>query len=180
MKYFLLFFIFSVSFTTVLLAQDKQGFNKNKTSFGLKTATSLNSVSSHFLKSENNRSFGFFLESELDDSFSILVEANYTRPFGISFVEMPVLLRYRLTDKINVFSGLKLSYLANDRNVLSRNPNPFGLSIVLGGQYNINSKWFIDARYSHGLTEQINFTPELGTHAKSTMNSFSFGLGYRF
>ncbi|WP_422104271.1 porin family protein [Winogradskyella sp.] len=124
---------------------------------------------------------GLFLERSLSEKLALQIEINYNYS-GSSTLQLPLLLKYRIADKFEIFSGPQLDFSFEQKtlNEESRNKR-WGASLLFGVQYNINSHWFADMRYILGLTDQ--FPIFQGVNVESIYGkrrSFNIGLGYKF
>jgi hypothetical protein len=79
------------------------------------------------------------------------------------FLSIPVTFKYQVADKINVLAGPTMFYSMD-----SDDPDKTRFNLDLGGSYDISDKFFIDPRYSIGLT------------GDSKVNHFLIGVGYKF
>ncbi|BAO77117.1 porin family protein [Winogradskyella sp. PG-2] len=170
--------IFTISIATAT-AQDSTALKKKKFDFGIRHGYSIWDVNaSNSGLSDTNLYVGLFLETRLSKKLSIQLEANYSHS---NLLELPVLLKYRISDKFEIYGGAQLEVSLDDNIQEAFKNKRLGTSLVLGAQYNINTHWFIDARYTHGLTNQIRVFNGFDTESiygkKSTVN---FGVGYKF
>ncbi|WP_111684258.1 porin family protein [Winogradskyella tangerina] len=124
---------------------------------------------------------GIFLESELTKKWALQIEANYNYS-GSSTLQLPVLLKYKISKKFELFAGPQLDFSFEQQNLNEESRNKrWGMSFLIGAQYNINSHWFIDARYTHGLTNQFPVFQGFGVNPiYEKRHAFNFGIGYKF
>ena len=154
-------------------------------------ATNINfSINSDGLTEVDDLGFfiGLFAEFPLSEKFSIQPEFHYSivhdEGFGYAFENLilPVFLKYYITEKFNVMSGLQFDYVTNkDFKIYTR--SGLGLSIGLG--VDITDSILISSRYSFGITDRIDSLEIIDDSIDSSdlsakTNIFQIGLGYRF
>ncbi len=183
-----------VFITTILLsfnavAQEETDI-KGTTTFGIKGGLN----QSFIYNSDNSGGLSFygglFAETRLSKRWSIQNELLFSQakntftPNDITFVdnndltlfEVPIHLKYYITDKLSVFGGPKLSFLA------AGNAENVGLSFEAGVQYDISKRFFLEARYSYDLFNQVTTRPIASTpfFDESSLGLLRFGIGYKF
>ena len=111
--------------------------------------------------------FGGFVEFGLSDKFMLQPGLNYhtASDSGVKFdfLSIPVTFKYQVADKINILAGPTMFY-----SMESDDPDKTRFNLDLGGSYDISDQFFIDPRYSIGLT------------GDSKVNHFLIGVGYKF
>ena len=129
-----------------------------------------------------------FAEFPLSEKFSIQPEFHYSivhdEGFGYAFENLilPVFLKYYITEKFNVMSGLQFDYFTEkDLGDIKR----FGLGLGIGLGYDITDSILISSRYSFGITNRIDTSEFIDDSIDSSdlsakTNIFKIGLGYRF
>jgi opacity protein-like surface antigen len=80
-----------------------------------------------------------------------------------NFLSIPVLVKYEVAEKINLFAGPSLYY-----NTDSDAEDKTTFNLDLGGSYDITENFLVEARYSIGLT------------GDSKVNHLLLGVGYKF
>ena len=163
-------------------AQEDKDFIKNKTSFGIKGGYNASFFYSSDISniSDSDIYIGLFSETRISKKWSFQNELLYSSTFGHRFIEVPLLLKYHMTDKWIIFAGPSLDFsINNDKNIDSREVEPLGLSMVIGTQYNISKRFFIEGRFNLALTNQIN-TPFNIINTSFFRNTFRLGVGYKF
>ncbi len=83
--------------------------------------------------------------------------------YKLDFLSIPVTFKYQVAEKINVLAGPTMFY-----SMESDDPDKTRFNLDLGGSYDISDQFFIDPRYSIGLT------------GDSKVNHFLIGVGYKF
>ncbi len=111
--------------------------------------------------------FGGFVEFGLSDKFMLQPGLNYhtASDSGVKFdfLSIPVTFKYQVADKINILAGPTMFY-----SMESDDPDKTRFNLDLGGSYDISDNFFIDPRYSIGLT------------GDTKINHFLIGVGYKF
>ena len=111
--------------------------------------------------------FGGFVEFGLSDKFMLQPGLNYhtASDSGVKFdfLSIPVTFKYQVADKINILAGPTMFY-----SMESDDPDSTRFNLDLGGSYDISDNFFIDPRYSIGLT------------GDTKVNHFLIGVGYKF
>lgn len=110
---------------------------------------------------------GGFVEFGIADKFSLQPGLNYhaASKDGVDFnyLSIPVLAKYNVADKFNLYAGPSLFYsLESDDEDKTR------FNLDLGASYDITENFFVDPRYSIGLTGDVK------------VSHFLIGVGYRF
>jgi opacity protein-like surface antigen len=80
-----------------------------------------------------------------------------------NFLSIPVLLKYNVAEKINLLAGPSLFY-----SMESTDPDKTRFNLDLGGSYDITDNFFVEPRYSIGLTGDVK------------VGHFLIGAGYKF
>ena len=193
MKKLLFIAVIAILSSLNLNAQETPSSTK-ETSYGVTGgfhATNINfSINSDGLTEVDDLGFfiGLFAEFPLSEKFSIQPEFHYSivhdEGFGYAFENLilPVFLKYYITEKFNVMSGLQFDYVTNkDFKIYTR--SGLGLSIGLG--VDITDSILISSRYSFGITDRIDSLEIIDDSIASSdlsakTNIFQIGLGYRF
>ena len=108
---------------------------------------------------------GGFAEYDFKDKIVLQPGLNYHTAskdgFNLTYLSIPVLAKYKASDKINILAGPSLFYCLED--VAEKTT----FSLDLGASYDITEKIFIEPRYSLGLTGDFK------------TNHFLIGIGYK-
>lgn len=175
MKHILLITTLLLFSITTINSQEATEKNKNYT-FGLSFGFDhVFSTVENFNIEDTSFYTGIFFEKSLSEKFNLKVETIFStvKEYELFSVELPIIVSYKLNDKVSLFSGLQVDYLFDNERNSSRIKNNFGIGVNFGLQYNISKKWFLDTRYINSLSEQIVLE-------KSKRKSLRFGIGYRF
>lgn len=92
-----------------------------------------------------------------------------------SFLYIPILLNYPLSENFELLIGPQLNYIFED---LPDNYSNLGIDLALGAAFNIDKNFFIDARYAFNINNR--YTGEGSSDVKLKYNTFQVGLGYKF
>ncbi|TBN06490.1 PorT family protein [Hyunsoonleella flava] len=107
---------------------------------------------------------------ELSDSFKFQPEARFIIVEDLNQINIPLLVKYNVVDKINAYAGPSLGYLLDAPTGLKS--TNFGINI--GGSYDLTDKFFLNARYDFGLSD-------LSENSASTvkLSNLLIGVGYK-
>lgn len=83
--------------------------------------------------------------------------------YKANFLSVPVLLKYNVAEKINLLAGPSLYY-----SLESTDSDKTRFNLDLGGSYDITENFFVEPRYSVGLT------------GDAKVSHFLIGVGYKF
>jgi opacity protein-like surface antigen len=129
---------------------------------------------------------GLFAEFPLSEKFSIQPEFHYSSVTedgeSLDNLILPVFLKYYITEKFNVMSGLQFDYFTEkDLGGIKR----FGLGLGIGLGVDITDSILISSRYSFGITNRIDKSEFIDdfidlSDLSGKTNIFQIGLGYRF
>lgn len=175
-------FVITILFMNLLYlsAQDLTPDKKQTFYFGTRVG-----INDYSINSEKPIAYGYygglFFEQTLSDKWSFQLETNFNYS-GTSTLQLPLLMKYRISDKFQLLAGPQIDYSFEQRtlDISSRNKR-WGWSFNVGAEYQLSSHWFIDARYNHGLTNQ--FPVSQGDNSSSMFakkHSFNLGFGYKF
>jgi len=157
-----------------LQAQEQNTYSKNKTTFGIKGGVIKNSISNY---TGYGLYAGLFSNTRFNKKWSIQNEINIVAD-GYLYVEIPVVLKYHISEKWSVFAGPKIDFLISDDStqLTKTHFNTIGLSVDVGMQYNLSKKLFVEARYGYNFTNQL----ESIKYPTRNRQTFRIGLGYKF
>jgi opacity protein-like surface antigen len=175
----------NLCFTTLLIcfisfatAQDSTNVDNKNFQFGLRHGYSLSDISDGYnVLSETNLYVGAFFETKLSKRLSLQLETNYSRS---ALLEIPLLLKYKITDKFQLYAGPQLDLSLGNNNRNGFEDEDFGASLVFGLQYNMSKHWFVEARYTYGISDQFIFNEFSTVPSFGNKQSFGVGLGYKF
>jgi len=127
--------------------------------------------------SENNGNSGFYAgvitERYVSYEFWIQAELLYANVDDISFIKLPVMAKFYLSDNFSLIAGPQIAYRL-EKNV--QNFTNLNFSLGLGFGYNISQKLIAFARYNHQLNDY--FTGDSDFSSKD--RNFNIGLAYKF
>lgn len=125
----------------------------------------------------NGFAIGFMAEYSLSEKVSISPEIQFSaegakdKEFRLDYLQVPVLLNYKITRKIALGVGPQFSLKAHDYEDGFKN---IVYSGIAGLTYMITDEFFVDARFSYGLTNV--FDTETGLEAINKNLQLGFGI----
>lgn len=117
---------------------------------------------------------GVFADIAASDKFHVQPELLIITADGESQLQLPILAKYYIADKISVLAGPDLLFDLGEK---VEGFKSFGFGIDFGAIYDIDSHFMIEAKYNLGLT---NFLEDAPSGYSAKMNGFFLGLGYKF
>ncbi len=137
---------------------------------------------------------GAFADIEMSEKFHIQPELTYGSAGKLAFIYLPVMMKYYVADKINIQAGPQLSFSTNLKDIkdglkdiddilgtevnLDKAFNSTGVDLVFGAGYDINEKFFVQARYGLELTNR--YDGPVSNSLSVRANTFTIGVGYSF
>lgn len=165
--------IFLLCLPLALSAQTFSEEDKNKTTFGIKAGidqTFVFNADSSF--DQVNYYAGFFADTRLSNKTSFQFELRYSTYRQDHFIEVPLLIKYHLSDRLRLFLGPRFDFILDDK-PLAKN---FTLAAEFGLEYDITKRLFINASMSASLENQI-VIDQFNTGSRQNLR---FGIGYKF
>lgn len=145
----------------------------------LKTSASKSSIANSTLLSNSNTSSqsGFlvgiyFTGIQLSETIQLQPEVDFLIVKNLNEIQVPVLLKYNIADEFSLLAGPNFGFLLDAPTGLKS----FNYGVDVGGQYNIDEKININARYGLGL---VNLLENAGSSSLK-LSGFQIGVGYRF
>ncbi len=168
---------------TVLLGITLQGFSQSGI-YGIRggaTLSSLNFDEAPGVENDTRNSFyiGFFADFRLNNVMAFVPEIQFS-PEGaknealqLDFVQIPLFFKFKVHEKLRLGIGPQAAW-----NTTNTTPviEDFQFSGLAGIEYKINQMFFVDLRYSYGVTDV--FKDEALVQATNT--NFQLGIGYQF
>ena len=165
-------FVLSVLFISILTmyTYGQEGFAAkagfNNVSINVDTGDS-------FFGDASDSELGFYVGGgynfELSEDFDIEPSLLFSFVDDLTSLYIPVMFKYKVADKFNIQGGPQINYLLEDLP-----DGEFGLDLAIGGGYQINSNWFVEARYGF----QVSRGGDFGDFVD--INTLTIGAGYRF
>jgi len=122
--------------------------------------------------------FGAFVDFGISEKFSVMTEVNFSaegsknEPYEIDFIQVPVQLRYALSNDVKIGVGPQVSFTTWDRqDVLEQ----YALSVVGGIELMVSDMIFVDFRYNYGFTD----ITQIPVDNEATNSSFQLGFGIK-
>ena len=143
--------------------------NAQDVKFGVKGGLDL--VSTKVTGGGSISSTGFYLggfaEFGLSDKIVFQPGLNYhtasENGYNFDYLSIPVLFKYNVAEKINIIAGPSMYYSMD-----SNDADKTRFNLDLGASYDITENFFVDPRYSLGLT------------GDAKVSHFLIGVGYKF
>ena len=158
--------------------------------FGLKAGLNIANVLGGDVDRNNLFDFhaGAFAEFKVSEKFSLQPEIVYSRQgteveniatIKLDYINVPLLAKYYISEKVSVEAGPQMSFLVDDKVVFSEDLTfdtdaaSFDFGLNAGLAYQISSKFSIQTRYYYGITT-VSENPDI----KNSV--FQVSLGYKF
>lgn len=160
--------------------------NKIHSSFGLKGGLNRSIVNGRTTTGAKTGYRGTEVYGSLFADFKLTQQWNFENELMFSwtddyhFVEIPLHLKFKLSNKWKTFAGPKLDIILDNENDPFKSEykfRHFGLSGELGVQYRITNWLFAETRYSQAFTRQVTDLALDINNAKR--NTFRLGFGVR-
>jgi hypothetical protein len=161
-------------FTPIQFKKINYGFKGGINSSRI-NATELNGSKSGYIGTELYA--GFFADTRITKKLNLGTELIFSYTDSYHFIELPLQLKYNISEKWNLMAGPKMEYIPDyEDNFIDF--KRVGISGEVGSQFQINPLFFAEARYAYGFTPNIN---DLGLgFYNGTRNTFRLGLGVNF
>lgn len=142
-------------------------------------------IAGDFSMGSNNKIFseqpkyylGFFTEKKIAKNFLVRSEVLYSFGTHSDFIEVPLFVEYKLNKKFDFYSGIQFNFMLEEKNEYFKRES-FGLNSGL--QYNLSDNFFIDLRYVHKFSQQIEPESYPLEFKKKSIKTFRLGIGYKF
>lgn len=122
--------------------------------------------------SETGFYVGAFAEIGVSDALTFQPEVLFVSIDNYSHISVPLMAKYRVSEKFDVLAGPALGILLDTPN----GRKSFNYGIEAGAAYDITEELFVEARYNIGLANLLENAPN-GVSFK--LSGFFVGLGYR-
>lgn len=124
---------------------------------------------------------GFYVgisgEFNLSETLNLQTELQFANASkdgeSTDLVVLPVMVKYYVSEKINLQAGPQFDFVVSE----SEGINVFGLGLGIGAGYDINENFYLNTRYTFGLSNRLEDAP---SNVSVKFNVFQAGLGYRF
>lgn len=171
MKNFILILIFI--FTTISYSQDTGRFGLTAGYLNLNVKASYEGMDASVTES------GFVVGGQFDiplsNDFYLQPGVTYGNAGDSGILFIPVVAKmYIANSGFNLQAGPQASLILNE---VRYNTNVLGIDLTFGAAYDISNNFFLQSRYAHELTNRITGGV---SGVRSTINSLTLGLGYKF
>jgi len=138
----------------------------------------VNGESSLVTSKNTNNETGFFLGLALSDitlfnNFNLQPEIRFVVVKDFNQIQVPVLLKYGITEKLHASAGPNLAFLLDTGDGVKS----FNFALDFGVSYDISDKVSLDARYDWGLT---NLLKDGDSNNYLKINNIQLGVVYHF
>ena len=130
-------------------------------------------------KHRNSIYVGFFANISLSNTVSLVPEIQFSaeganeETLHLDYIQAPVLLRFRLSEKIHIAAGPQVGLKVHKYEDGVKN---FAYSGVGGLEYKLSHLLFAEVRYTYGFSNI--FDDKLNVEAKNS--NIQIGIGYKF
>lgn len=108
----------------------------------------------------------------LSENVSFTARQHEFKSFEIALIEVPLLFKIKVTDKLSVLSGVKLDFHKTKTGLAKE----VGVSLSTGLQYDFNSNTYLQGSFNY----QINQTSNVYDYNYGSSSSFMLRSGFRF
>ena len=157
---------------TVKKTEQPSLLTNNTSKFGVKAAYASNTIS-EYDEENNGYGVGFFIESDISRKMAVRGELLFSSNDISNNINMPILLKYKLSRKFSILSGPSITFNMNpkedyiDVDLYREDVSKFNLGLDFGLSFDITKKISIETRSSLGLTD-------------SNFRQSYMGVSYRF
>ena len=135
-----------------------------------------------FLVTGKNGSInGFFVGANahlnLGQNFIAKPALLYSNTQDLSWLQLPVLVKYYITEQFNFLAGPQLTALIEDTN---GGMNSIGLDIGAGIGFDITENFFLEGRYNFEITDRFSGVSYMPSGLSGRYNTLNIGIGYKF
>ncbi|WP_397362622.1 porin family protein [Olleya sp. R77988] len=167
-----------------LLLASFYGFSQNAL-YGVRAGINISNLSfdsdiEEDVKGRNGFAIGFFGEYNLSDNFKFAPEIQFSaegakeQSLRINYIQMPLYFKYKIDESFAIGLGPQASLKGHSYEDQLQN---LGFSILGGLEYMISDEFFIDARYSYGLT---NVFDDNALNIEANNTNIQIGFGVKF
>lgn len=115
--------------------------------------------------------FGAFAELKVLERLKIRSEVNYIYVKDLDQLQLPLLLKFDVTDKFNILAGPSFGFLQD----AGEDEKSFNFGADFGLSYNVWDKFVIEGRYSLGIS---NLIEDDFYNAKGKIHGLFIGVAY--
>lgn len=181
--FFVIGFVFLLN-SNLFAQSDLKPKSDSPYQFGVRLAYEAQVNKSDYDFKANLPQIGVFSDIRLSDRWSLLLELNLrstnntltllngeTTSWNSVKLRLPILFKYKLNNKLSFYAGSQTfdySFTAGELGLKKWNA-------ILGAQYNLSEKFYLEARFRHGLENRSTFLND-----DFRLNTISLGIGYKF
>ena len=114
-----------------------------------------------------------FTDIPLSNKLKLQPEINFIGVKDFNQIQTPILLKYKISDKFNLYTGPSFEFLLD----APQNIKSFNFALDFGVSYDILNNFLIEARYDWG---QSNLLEGGNSDNSFKINHFQIGFAYKF
>ncbi len=114
-----------------------------------------------------------FTDISLSNKLKLQPEINFIGVKDFNQIQTPILLKYNIADKFNLYTGPSFGFLLD----APQNIKSFNFALDFGASYDISDNFLIEARYDWG---QSNLLEGGDSNNSFKINHFQVGFAYKF
>lgn len=116
---------------------------------------------------------GVMADIELSEKFYMQPSAVYVHEGKDAHsLRVPVLGKYYVSNKLHLLGGPEMSFFLSKTHGVKKS---FNLDLSVGGGYDLNKHFFVNARYIFGLTPMVEYE-----NHNEKYSMIALGIGYKF
>jgi opacity protein-like surface antigen len=125
-------------------------------------------------ESETGVFVGAFVDITASEKFHVQPELLFVFIEDSKQLQLPILAKYYVAQKFSLLVGPDLLFNLDEKVDGFKN---FGIGLDLGGVYDINENFMIEAKYNFGLTNLLENAP---SDTSLKISGLFVGVGYKF
>ncbi|WP_299104424.1 porin family protein [uncultured Tenacibaculum sp.] len=134
---------------------------------------------SAFAEGKTGFYLGGLVDFKLSEKFHVQPEVLFSLEgsdnLDFTFVNIPVLAKYYVTEKLNIQAGPHFGFIL-DSDANTDSLKTLNLGVDVGLAYELDNGLFFDVRYNHGISNLVKD----GVGTEFYERAYQLGLGYRF
>ncbi|MGY5848114.1 outer membrane beta-barrel protein [Salegentibacter sp. HM20] len=101
----------------------------------------------------------------------------YSNTQDLSWLHLPVLIKYYITEQFNFLAGPQLTAIVEE---VRGGMNSVGLDLGAGISFDITQNFFLEGRYNFEITDRFSGVSYMPSSISGRYNTFNIGIGYKF
>ena len=139
----------------------------------LYTSTSVNTEGAIENGSDSGFYIGFLGEIYVSHEFWLQPELVYARTNDNSYLQLPILAKFYISDRMNLLAGPQISYTLDD---VTDNYSKINVGVGVGVGYNITKNIILNTRYTFQINDYYTGNGDFSFKTRF----FNAGLAYKF